>query len=263
MQEQFTVGKTVLNVTCNVYYLPDHLLHEAQVAVKLATIGVDGIRCQMKSITHALEDHFGEFGSGQNQVDDPVSRLKWIGRRLSEESLAEIIELLHSWDRIMAELMDRPNDAPCPPLKRFLRDGFFNPHTLEYKGRIYPAGCYILSELDSRGQARSVVAKMLHSSSLHTRLHELAHAAMAVNREKGSVVGCRWMEEAFAEYLMGSKLGFNQCRPSRCELDVYLVWQYLMTLDTLRVEVLLNRWLSAQPLCAFCADVQRMRESVG
>lgn len=257
VQQKFQIGNRSLDVTSNVLYLPTDWMQLLQSALLLEHPGVDGILAKMRLVINEIESFVGKLTDPKPQIEEIMEKLKSIADQLSATNPDELCRQLKEWDDFCRKLMNCMGEIiKIPPIYLFLRPGFFLDRSMPLNGLSFPPGCYIEESLSSEEKEQ-------------TRLHEMAHAAMATYRVAGSVVGCRWMEEGFAEFLVSCALPTpDQCRESWGELDVYMAWKYLEDLKNQpgkgigEVEKLLERWLSPQPLCAFRDDVRKMRDFI-
>lgn len=265
-EEQFRVGSIDIPVVSNVYHMPGPELSRAYVAVKLAGDGVDGIREQMSHAVSAMEEECGRSRPIGGETPEPesiqrlVGQLRGVSTGFSPVSVDRATAMLQEWDQASQALYDLFPKPGCPPVVTFLRDGFFLPRQVYVGGVIYPAGCYIA---DEPPRERTAAEKEEYNSSPAgiVRLHELAHAAMALRRLKREVEGCPWMDEAWANYLVGSKLGWYCPRPERLEYEMHLGWKYLYS-PRVRAGEILVRWQDPQSDGPFCEDVRKLRRLV-
>lgn len=256
MQANFSVGQTSLPVTCNVFEVSRQDLHLLQTEKLIQRLGLSGIQSKAEKHVRAARQHIDHNCPEECSCMGLVDSLEEQAQRIAQfnrGSMDQLTECLEQWDAMSRELQDCVRnhcESPCP-IHTFLRDGLFHPGQIQVGNKQFPPGCYIDATLS--GQEKDL-----------TQFHELAHAAMAVNRQKGAITGCRWMEEGFAEFLMGAKLGnpLGRCRESWCELDVYMSWAYIDSLPRNEVEDLLRRWLQPADPRDFCEDVRQLRRFI-
>jgi len=249
----FHLNSRGLNVNCNVFEIPPDDIALLQAEKLENHLGMAGIARKAREYLKAAEDHIEENCPEEcpcrtitDMMDSHIEDLI-----LKEpQTTGELAKWLKRWDGMSRELescVENHCESKCP-IHVFIRQGLFNPEKKQVNGKVFPPGCYVSEEADDKEA---------------TTYHELAHAAMAVHRENGAIEGCRWLEEGFAEFLMGTELGMDRCRENWSELDVYMSWKYIDSLSTQKAEELLQKWLaSAQPE-AFCDEVRALRNHIG
>lgn len=255
VEERFSIGDIHLPVTTNIYHLPESLINHVYVSVKLENEGAEGIRTQMEFAILTAEAALKQEGVNDVEGAKPqgvFDQLRKIVAQFSPDTVEQAIEVLHQWDQHSAELRRFFSKYCCPPIVTLLRDSFFLPHRYTYEGKDYPAGCYVLDERKPGRTKDEASAVRAHCG------HELAHAAIAVNRCDGAVEGCPWMEEAMADIILG--WGLNES--DRPEYEMHLGWKYLDSLTIREFDGLLARWLDPRFGMGSCDDVRKMRKYV-
>ena len=260
-KETFNIGSLCLDVESNVYFVELFDIAMLKAFSIIKSMSKNEFISLLREYIDAEEIYIKEI-SNIHRCLEIIDRLKKLIELINsienwnddQRVISQLAEILLVWDKTSNKFEEScedttDDDSRYIPIKIFIRKGLFLPAMKNIGGKVFPPGCYVI---DSNDDA--------------TIYHELAHAAMAVNRKKGALEGCRWMEEAFAEYLMGIKLGFGKCTESWCELDVYVAWNYLKNMDedgkTKDIEKLLRMWLSSSKVGYFCCKVLEIRKSI-
>jgi len=263
----FSIGKMTLPVECNVFSMAQSELDRIRTHLLIGQKGAKGVANIMEDVLNKWGSYIPELKNIMDCSQFPLSIIlenigEWEIIRDEIQNLhipeLEALPLLRRWDRIGNIVLDAALTAASRfgsseldenlqvlPIYQFLRSGFFLPQPTSMGQDILPPGCYILN--DSFSQEG-------------TLRHELAHAAMATHRKKGALVGCRWMEEGFAQYFQSQVPGQ---RPNGWgEYDVYEVWKYFESLPEAKIAKHLETYLSKNQVCAHCDLVKEMRSHV-
>lgn len=251
---EFNVGHKMIEAVSNIFTIPENHYNVISTRVVLDK-GSCFIQYQMQQTIYRIEKKYysTRYGNYISDFEDMIINLKKITKYIVKHnnSLEVLVDLLKEWDETifkLAKIFKRLELFPLPGLS-YIRNGFFLQNSItDSIGRIQ-AGCYV---------------KQSEEDIKKTVIHELAHAAMALNREANAVAGCRWLEEGFAEFFAQKDRDFMKTILSSSEGDVYIVWTALADMfkngQENEVENILEKWLNPNIPTNLCPIVLKLRE---
>ncbi len=251
MNHTFRAGLKQITVESNVFVLPEPAYEDVVMRIKFTGVGKNRVGKVKERMKLTIQDLYIYFDSNERLSHD--DRLIGLFNELENlmDSLTPDIKYLKEWDDLMDEIdgIAHRLELTCPPIYYFIRPGFFLGQPINSDSGSLVAGCYVKDDANDKD---------------NTIMHELAHAAMNVSMEEGAVAGCRWVDEAFAEYFAQLETGFLPTLLSGCEGDVYMVWTTLADLhingSAIEIERLLEKVLSPNLPTDICPEVLKLRQ---